>query len=428
MEYKREIITINNASIEIIIDDQGIKWYPLSEFFKKVLKKNESASSFAKTELSKNMKQFTFNASNPLMPYRWYINEAALVLILKNIRVDGYSEKTIEREMALARAKEYFGIKIKTNAKNMYGMIKPQKKDYSEWEMICFEFDTDVMAHIVWKMCDTCGRYFPNSKHYFKTRGYYYQLENTCLECCGQEFESMNRDVQAFKITNRLELIKYLRKDDPIGLYQEMKKKHFPYELLYFNNRTRLLMLVDFLNSERKVNNDNSGFYLRSIGIVLNMTTNKLKNIIGDYEIGINHPLPIHKEKTGFNELTEEEKRKRILVEHTAEEKKKIKRKRDSQIYLRRQLEKRDMERQQEINDLIDWCKTEFPINIPSDYLRDAFPSVEYAFITPKALHVIVHDKYEHPQKIKVHRLPRGVDVNKSMRKKLEVVKNEYDS
>ena len=37
MDYKTEIIYINGVELEIIVEQDGTKWYPVTQFFKKVL-------------------------------------------------------------------------------------------------------------------------------------------------------------------------------------------------------------------------------------------------------------------------------------------------------------------------------------------------------------------------------------------------------
>ena len=155
MDYKTETIYINGVELEIIIEADGTKWYPVTQFFKKVLLKKNEANDFANKQIAKKMKAFPYESSFKNVSYRWYMDEATVKKVLQNIKVDPYSEKTIARERALFGAQDYFGIKRKQEPKNMYAMITPTKKDYTEWELLCFQFDTDLLAHIIWKMCDT---------------------------------------------------------------------------------------------------------------------------------------------------------------------------------------------------------------------------------------------------------------------------------
>ena len=39
MNFKYEKITINKITFDIIIDEEGIKWYPFTKILKRVLKK-----------------------------------------------------------------------------------------------------------------------------------------------------------------------------------------------------------------------------------------------------------------------------------------------------------------------------------------------------------------------------------------------------
>ena len=42
--------------MNVIIDNDGVKWYPMSRFFQQVLKKAEEAKNFHNTAISKNMR------------------------------------------------------------------------------------------------------------------------------------------------------------------------------------------------------------------------------------------------------------------------------------------------------------------------------------------------------------------------------------
>ena len=46
MNFKYEKITINKITFDIIIDEEGIKWYPFTKILKRVLKKECSKREF----------------------------------------------------------------------------------------------------------------------------------------------------------------------------------------------------------------------------------------------------------------------------------------------------------------------------------------------------------------------------------------------
>ncbi len=292
----------------------------------------------------------------------------------------------------------------------MYAMITPTKKDYNDWELLCFQFDTDLLAHIIWKMCDKCGRYFPNSKYYFSTEGYYYQLKNTCLECCGEELKNKNQDIQILKECGRLELAKYIQKDEPVKLYLELRAKHFPYELIYFRNRTRILMILEYLEEERNITKG-GGFYLANIALVLNMNLTRLKNLVGDsYEIGVKSPLPQHRYNHEHPDLTEEEQRKKDLLEKTKEEKKILKHRRDANEYYKKKKIIITKQKTKNLEDFIKWCRKNLNYSINSQKIKKIIPTVEYAFFNESGLHIICHEKILDKMKVFIHTIPKSQD------------------
>ena len=425
MDFKYETVTINKIDLNIIIDEEGVKWYPLSRFFQKVLLKAEEAKNFNKTAISKDMRLWPIKEPTPAVTNIWYIKESTLIKILKNIQVNPYTEKTIDRERALHGALKYFGIKRQDRG-NMYTVVTPTPKEYSEWEMLCFEFDNDIKANIIWKMCDKCKRYFPCSKYYFQSETYA-KITNTCLECCGEELINKNPDIQAMKNFNRMELVKYIREDKPVALYKEIEKEHFPYELHFFYNRSRVLEVLKYIEGRKRITGE-GGFYISKIASTLNMHTNKLKYIIGDsYKIGSTGPLPEHVYRYIPDDLTEEEKRKKEFHERNKEERKKAKRKRDIENYKERQRMKHAIKMQEETKKIIKWCEENDFESLPKSVLSKYFTGLEYAFITPSGIHILTHEPQE-AKKIFIHKIPLKIDGFNRVQKEMEEAKKEYEN
>lgn len=426
MDFKYETITINKVDLNIIIDEDGIKWYPLSRFFQKVLLKAEEAKNFNKTAISKDMRLWPIKEPTPAVTNIWYIKESTLIKILKNIQVNQYTNKTIERERALHGALKYFGINRQDRG-NMYTVVNPTKKEYTEWELLCFQFDNDINANIIWKMCEKCGRYFPCSKYYFESETYA-KITNTCLECCGEELKNKNGDIQAMKDLNRMELLPYILKDDPVGLYIEIEKKHFPYELHFFNNRSRILEILKYIENRKRVTGE-GGFYLSKIATVLHMNTNRLKYIVGNsYEIGVTGPLPQHAYRYIPDDLTEEERKKKEFLERNSEERKKAKRKRDIENYKERKRSEHALKIKKEINELIDWCNDNKFESLSKTSYSKFLPGVEYAFITPKGIHILTYQEPDEKMKIYIHKIPIKLNKFDKLKTEIKEVKKEYDS
>ena len=201
MNFKYEKITINKITFDIIIDEEGIKWYPFTKILKRVLKKDEDAQKYRDTSFGKDLRLWPLKNPTPYVSEVWYIKESALIKYLKNVKVNPYTKKTIKREMALHGALEYFGIN-RQERDNTYTIVRPTKKEYSEWELACFKFDPEISAGLIWKRCDTCERYFPYSKNYFQIIPKSQEM-TTCLECKGQMFKNNNPDAQKMKELKR---------------------------------------------------------------------------------------------------------------------------------------------------------------------------------------------------------------------------------
>ena len=305
MNFKYEKITINKITFDIIIDEEGIKWYPFTKILKRVLKKDEDAQKYRDTSFGKDLRLWPLKNPTPYVSEVWYIKESALIRYLKNVKVNPYTKKTIKREMALHGALEYFGIN-RQERDNTYTIVRPTKKEYSEWELACFKFDPEISAGLIWKRCDTCERYFPYSKNYFQIIPKSQEM-TTCLECKGQIFKNNNPDAQKMKELGREDLIKYLMKDDAIGLYERLEKRPFPEELYFFQSKSRILKILEYLE-ERRIKTGEGNFYLYKIASTLHMHTTILKYIVNnDFEIGTVKPLSRHSSRTIYENLSDSE-------------------------------------------------------------------------------------------------------------------------
>lgn len=426
MELKREIIYINGVDLEIVIDEEGNKWYPVTRLFKKVLLKRDKTYRYVKQEIGEDMRYWpVVNSYNPKITHIWYMSEKALINLLKRIEVSPYSERTIERERALHGALKYFGIKRQERS-NTFTVVEPTKKEYNDWELLCFKYDKDINANIIWRACNKCRRYFPYSKYYFEMKTYA-QIGDTCLECKGEEFKNKNRDIQTLKDEGRMDLLPYILKDKPVELYKKIRNDRLPFELDYFHNQSRILQILAYLESERRVTGE-GGFYLSNIASVLNIHLRKLKNIVdGKYEIGIEGPLPQHKYLYIPDNLTEEERRKREFLEQTSAERKAAKRKRDIEIYKKNLRNKTIQKRKENTAELLDYCRKNMECIGTKDLYEKILPGATLMFMTPKGLHILTYEQPIDKMKVYIHRIPVTPTKIKKMTESMKEVQKEYE-
>lgn len=407
MNFKYEKITINKITFDIIIDKEGIKWYPFTKILKRVLKKDEDAQKYRDTSFGKDLRLWPLKNPTPYVSEVWYIKESALIKYLKNVKVNPYTKKTIKREMALHGALEYFGIN-RQERDNTYTIVRPTKKEYSEWELACFKFDPEISAGLIWKRCDTCERYFPYSKNYFQIIPKSQEM-TTCLECKGQIFKNNNPDAQKMKELKREDLIKYLIKDDAIGLYERLEKKPFPEELHFFQSKSRILKILEYIE-ERRIKTGEGNFYLSKIASTLHMHTTRLKYIVNnDFEIGTVKPLSRHSSRTIYENLSDNDKQIRDLMNQAREERRKAKKIRDTEYWKKKLRDENENKRKESEKEIIDLCDNNVKkYKIPKRITEWLFPQEEvvYAFATKKNIHFIVHNQPIEKRKIIIHRTP----------------------
>lgn len=407
MNFKYEKITINKITFDIIIDEEGIKWYPFTKILKRVLKKDEDAQKYRDTSFGKDLRLWPLKNPTPYVSEVWYIKESALIKYLKNVKVNPYTKKTIKREMALHGALEYFGIN-RQERDNTYTIVRPTKKEYSEWELACFKFDPEISAGLIWKRCDTCERYFPYSKNYFQIIPKSQEM-TTCLECKGQIFKNNNPDAQKMKELKREDLIKYLMKDDAIGLYERLEKKPFSEELHFFQSKSRILKILEYIE-KRRIKTGEGNFYLSKIASTLHMHTTRLKYIVNnDFEIGTVKPLSRHSSRTIYENLSDNDKQIRDLMNQAREERRKAKKIRDTEYWKKKLRDENENKRKESEKEIIDLCDNNVKkYKIPKRITEWLFPQEEvvYAFATKKNIHFIVHNQPIEKRKIIIHRTP----------------------
>lgn len=420
MNFKYDEITINNVTFDIIIDEEGTRWYPFTKILKRVLKKDEDANKYRDTSFGKDLRLWAVKNPTPYVSELWYIKESALIRYLKNVKVNPYTEMTAKRVLALYGALEYFGIK-RQERDNTYTVVKPTATEYSDWELLCFKFDPEVQLGIIWRRCDTCDRYFPYTKTYFQKNETEKEM-TTCLECIGKTFEIKNKDIRKMQKYGREELIKYIDKENPVGLYLQLEKNPLPEELQFFQNKSRILQILKYVET-RKVRWGKGSCYLSKIGKPINMHAKKLKNIIGkDFEIGTVKPLEKHTKQVPYEELTEVEKRVKERLEQEREEKRKAKKLRDTEYWKKKLRDETAAKRKENIENIFNMCeKNVKEYKLPSKLTQVLFPqsNVVYAFVTKKNIHFVTYEIPIEKKQIIIHKIPLRNDKFKKIKDEL---------
>ena len=136
--YDIHNIVIDNILMEELIDEDGVKWYPLQLFLTRILRKSEKAAYFKNTTVAKYMKLIVYTSDRRGMqqPRRtWCINEEGIKFLLKNMKVTkAGSERDYKlRERAFYACCLYFGIKkpsldFVAIAPNIYNAHSPKEK------------------------------------------------------------------------------------------------------------------------------------------------------------------------------------------------------------------------------------------------------------------------------------------------------------
>ena len=428
MDFKFEEVIINNVTMDIIVDSDGTKWYPFTKILKKALKKDLDANKYRNTKWEKYLRLWPVKEPTEFISELWYIEEKGLIKFLKTTRVDPYSKYTAKREMALHRTMEYFGLERQERDKT-YTVVKPTKKEYSDWEMTCFKYDPDVKIGIVWKRCIKCERYFPFTETYFK-KEQDEEHTDTCLECLGQIFVNKNIDIQRMKELGREDLIKYIVKEDAIGLYEQLEKKPYPEIVYFFYSKSNIIKVLEYIE-QRRIQTGEGNFYLSKISEVTNIHANKLNHIIdNDYEIGVTRPLTRHSTRTLYEDLDENDKHVRDLMLQARGERRRAKKFRDTEYRKAKKRKENAEKRRHEIENIIDLCdKNAKKYKIPKEFLEILCPDakIKYAFATPKGIHILVEGEPKKNQMIHMYKLPKPCNFFKNLEKKLEKGFKEYE-
>lgn len=201
-----------------IIDEDGVKWYPLNWFVQKILRKKDKRSLFRDGKTSKYMKVIEYSSDRVGMttPKKaWCINEKGIKFLLKNMRINKKGSKMTYK----AREKGFFEACLYFNVKKPLERLEPtfikqipNLDDYDFWSATCLEYDTYDSPFEPWKFCPECHYYYPFREAYFGAKP---SVREKCLQCQGKNFRCKNKIIQYIHENGGDELLFQMRNYAP---------------------------------------------------------------------------------------------------------------------------------------------------------------------------------------------------------------------
>lgn len=281
--FTEEYIIISGIKIMRLIDENGIKWYPLNQFFRKILFKNFNVRYYRDDpSVNKHMQviSYMFNGNTPLKT--WFINEYGLKVIISNTTVIQRPDvKSRIRERKLYDACNYFGIKRDYDLKPIIIQSMPDIKDYDIWSKICIESDENATQYNIWKKCEKCDKYYPNTSLYYekmKAGNGESKLKRTCRKCRGKLFIPTNSKKQYELKNGGIELVTALYNKDYIEAFKIIQEKNMKYAPNEFYSTEASLKLTKYI--KKNIIDNNKEYYARNVAKILNMPTQKLYDLI----------------------------------------------------------------------------------------------------------------------------------------------------
>lgn len=211
--------------------DTGIYWYPLRDFFKKALFRKANITSYRDNEFyNKYMRVISSEHPNQavkgLQIKTWFINEEGLYLILSNLKpLNDTIRKNQIREKYEAAAKSLLGVTtLNSSTPPKFIGFQPDLSNYDVWSIICLTNDKSITQKTLWKRCEICGFYYPNTIKYF-SRLSQKHLNDKCRQCFGTGFRCPNARYQYIYQRNGYDLIyKLYQNNPPEEIVEELKK------------------------------------------------------------------------------------------------------------------------------------------------------------------------------------------------------------
>ena len=218
-------IRIGEKEIDRITDEEGVHWYPLKAFIRKILCKSDKNATFRDSTISRYLKVFEYEPQKrggyrPIK--KWCINENGVKFLLRNMKVVNRGKKELyrSREKGFFEACLYFKVRTPDELDPLYINVPPKLTDYDIWSVVCLENDFRVRSNSRWKKCAECNYYYPDSTRYF---GSDKKKNKKCLQCQGKQFKCANYILQYIYDNGGLDLIYKIYEGKDEDIVRELK-------------------------------------------------------------------------------------------------------------------------------------------------------------------------------------------------------------
>lgn len=219
--YDIHTVIIGDTMIDELVDEKGVKWYPLTWFITKVLRKKQKTSDFRDSTISRYMKVIEYSADRPGMrvPRKtWCINTNGIRYLLKNMTINkaGNLSRYETREKGFYEAALFF--KVHSALEKLTPTFihhPPNINEYDIWSALCLEYDDSLNVISIWKVCPECNYYYPYSQIYF---GKNFHQNSRCLQCRGRNFKCKNKIIQFIYDNGGLEFLHKLKNYEPADI------------------------------------------------------------------------------------------------------------------------------------------------------------------------------------------------------------------
>lgn len=234
-----ERIKIADRVIETVVDDEGIRWYPIERFFKVMLIKYSIKAKLRDSNFRKHMTVFNVRLTGMRCSKdTWFMDEEGMKLLLPQITVSEKGDPDLVklRSKLLTNACLYFGLRPKQGVNRTYTSITPdmseRKRGYQPWQRMCLLQDPKVNLYHNWKICRNCNRYFPDNAMYFEMRDDGISSP-FCLTCAGKSPYCVNPVMQAIHEAGGDDILEKIHNHDcnPEKMMDEL------YEFIFIRNR-----------------------------------------------------------------------------------------------------------------------------------------------------------------------------------------------
>lgn len=221
--FQRDIKIINNKTMEILKDEQGIEWYPLKTFLElQLFLRNPVLTPYINSNLRRFMQVINYQPSfYPEKPATdtWFISYGGIRCLLRTIKLPRTTDKELGkiRRERLKEACLYFKVMPLDKEIATVTYITPNLDTYDIWSQVCIRNDFSVGRNTQWKRCKICGYYYPNSPTYF------WQGKSHCKQCCGYNFKCPNKVIQFFYDNGGYDLICALETENKDKIIEKLQ-------------------------------------------------------------------------------------------------------------------------------------------------------------------------------------------------------------